>query len=81
VNALDSALRAALVGFYPQVKTSSLRITVRILDSGSGTQAKTRRVDQPPMADEWAQLASMNNIIVASLPRWRTAWSMGLLNT
>src|SRR5712671_685102 len=43
VNALDSALRAALVRFYPQLQ--SVRLTdykVRILDSATGTASKTR---------------------------------------
>src|SRR5439155_11901086 len=43
VNALDSALRSALVTFYPQLQT--VRLTdykVRIIDSRSGTAATTR---------------------------------------
>ena len=43
VNALDAALRAALVRFYRQLE--QVRLTdykVRIIDSGSGTAAKTR---------------------------------------
>ena len=46
VNALDSALRAALAGFYPQVK--KIRLTdykVRMLDSSLGTGSEDSRAD------------------------------------
>ncbi len=43
VNALDGALRAALVKFFPQLKQVTLTdYKVRILDSDTGTAAKTR---------------------------------------
>src|SRR5262249_42965956 len=43
VNALDQALRAALIKFYPQLKKVQLAdYKVRILDSTSGTGARTR---------------------------------------
>jgi 2-isopropylmalate synthase len=69
VNALDSALRGALAGFYPQVK--NIRLTdykVRILDSGSGTAAKTRVLIQSSDGrDEWGTVGVSDNIIEASL--------------
>lgn len=69
VNALDSALRAALANFYPAVK--SVRLTdykVRILDSGSGTAAKTRVLIQSEDAEEeWGTVGVSDNIIEASL--------------
>ena len=41
VNALDSALRAALTGFYPQVKKIQFSdYKVRIIDTGSGTRRR-----------------------------------------
>src|SRR5207302_1062980 len=43
VNALDQALRGALVKFYPQLKRVRLAdYKVRILDTMSGTSARTR---------------------------------------
>ena len=43
VNALDNALRKALVGYYPQVANFHLSdYKVRILDSDHGTEAITR---------------------------------------
>jgi len=69
VNALDSALRAALGSFYPQVK--SIRLTdykVRILDSSAGTAAKTRVLIQSSDGrEEWGTVGVSDNIIEASL--------------
>jgi 2-isopropylmalate synthase len=69
VNALDSALRAALAKFYPQVK--KIRLTdykVRILDSTSGTAAKTRVLIQSSDGrQEWGTVGVSDNIVEASL--------------
>jgi 2-isopropylmalate synthase len=69
VNALDTALRAALTRFYPQVKT--IRLTdykVRILDSSAGTAAKTRVLIQSSDGrEEWGTVGVSGNIIEASL--------------
>jgi 2-isopropylmalate synthase len=69
VNALDSALRAALASFYPYVK--SIRLTdykVRILDSTAGTAAKTRVLIQSTDGrEEWGTVGVSDNIIEASL--------------
>jgi len=69
VNALDSALRAALVKFYPQLET--VRLTdykVRILDSATGTASKTRVLIQSGDGkDEWGTVGASSNIIEASL--------------
>jgi 2-isopropylmalate synthase len=69
VNALDSALRAALATVYPQVK--SIRLTdykVRILDSSDGTAAKTRVLIQSTDGrQEWGTVGVSSNIIEASL--------------
>ena len=55
VNALDSALRAALVKFFPQVKNILLTdYKVRILDTSSGTEAKTRvLIESTDGKEEW----------------------------
>jgi len=69
VNALDSALRAALVRFYPQLQ--SVRLTdykVRILDSATGTASKTRvLIESSDGKEEWGTVGASSNIIEASL--------------
>ncbi len=69
VNALDSALRGALVQFFPKIKT--VRLTdykVRILDSTTGTAAKTRVLIQSTDGkEEWGTVGVDDNIIEASL--------------
>lgn len=69
VNALDSALRAALAEFYPQVKNISLTdYKVRILDSATGTAAKTRVLIQSTDGrEDWGTVGVSSNIIEASL--------------
>jgi 2-isopropylmalate synthase len=69
VNALDSALRAALAKFYPQVKKIKLTdYKVRILDSTTGTAAKTRVLMQSSDGkEEWGTVGVSANIIEASL--------------
>lgn len=69
VNALDSALRSALVRFYPQIKKVQLTdYKVRILDSASGTEAKTRvLIESTDGKREWGTVGVHDNIIEASL--------------
>ena len=69
VNALDSALRAALVRFYPQLKKVSLTdYKVRILESSTGTAAKTRvLIASSNGKEEWGTVGVSENIIEASL--------------
>src|SRR5438067_498328 len=69
VNALDAALRSALVTFYPALQ--SVRLTdykVRIIDSRSGTAAVTRvLIESTDGAAEWGTIGVSENIIEASL--------------
>jgi 2-isopropylmalate synthase len=69
VNALDSALRAALVKFYRQLE--QVRLTdykVRILDSRSGTAARTRvLIESTDGTSEWGTVGVNENIVEASL--------------
>jgi len=69
VNALDAALRAALVTFYPQLQ--SVRLTdykVRIIDSATGTAAITRVLIQSSDGTaEWGTIGVNENIVEASL--------------
>lgn len=69
VNALDQALRNALVKFYPQLKRVRLNdYKVRILDSTSGTGARTRvLIESTDGKDEWGTVGVHDNIIEASL--------------
>jgi 2-isopropylmalate synthase len=69
VNALDHALRNSLRGFYPVLKT--VRLTdykVRILNSATGTAAKTRvLIESTDGKDRWYTVGVNENIIEASL--------------
>jgi 2-isopropylmalate synthase len=69
VNALDSALRRALVQFFPQIKEVQLTdYKVRILDSLTGTAATTRVLIQSSDGhQEWGTVGVHENIIEASL--------------
>jgi 2-isopropylmalate synthase len=69
VNALDSALRGALVKFYPELRKVQLTdYKVRILDTATGTAAKTRVLIQSTDGkEEWGTVGASENIIEASL--------------
>lgn len=69
VNALDSALRAALVKFYPAVEKVLLTdYKVRILDSATGTASKTRvLIETSDGKEQWGTVGVSENIIEASL--------------
>jgi 2-isopropylmalate synthase len=70
VNALDAALRKALVGHYPQVDRFQLAdYKVRILDGNNGTAATTRvLIDTQNGTKSWSTVGASTNIIEAS---WR----------
>ncbi len=82
INALDTALRAALADFYPQLK--SIRLTdykVRILDSTTGTAAKTRVLIQSSDGrEEWGTVGVSGNIIEASLQALVDSMEYRLIN-
>ena len=69
VNALDGALRLALVKFFPKLKRITLTdYKVRILDTGTGTAAKTRvLIESSDGKREWGTVGVNENIIEASL--------------
>ena len=69
VDALDAALRAALVRYYPQLKDVHLTdYKVRIIDSRSGTAAKTRvLIESSDGTSEWGTVGVDDNIVEASL--------------
>ncbi|RPJ21649.1 MAG: citramalate synthase [Chloroflexi bacterium] len=70
VNALDNALRKALLGYYPQLANFHLSdYKVRILDSDHGTEAITRvLIDTRNNTSRWSTVGASTNIIEAS---WR----------
>ena len=68
VNALDAALRQALIRFYPRLQQMKLvDYKVRIIDSQSGTAAKTRVFIETSDGDtSWATVGVSYDIIEAS---------------
>jgi 2-isopropylmalate synthase len=68
VNALDNALRQALVGRYPQLADVSLAdYKVRILGWKGGTSATTRvLIDTTDGVGEWTTVGVHSNIVEAS---------------
>jgi 2-isopropylmalate synthase len=68
VNALDGALRKALVRLYPRLATMKLvDYKVRIIDSANGTAAKTRVFIESSDGDStWATVGVSFDIIEAS---------------
>ncbi|MGA2866344.1 MAG: citramalate synthase [Verrucomicrobiota bacterium] len=69
VNALDQALRAALVKFFPQLQRVRLAdYKVRILNTTAGTEARTRvLIESTDGKQEWGTVGVHDNIIEASL--------------
>ena len=69
VNALDGALRSALIKFYPDL--GAVRLTdykVRIVDSSVGTAARTRvLIESSDGQSTWTTIGVNENIIEASL--------------
>lgn len=68
VNALDSALRKALVDFYPTIEDVRLvDYKVRVLDEGDGTSATVRvLVESCDEQDHWTTVGVSHNVIEAS---------------
>jgi 2-isopropylmalate synthase len=69
VNALDGALRRALINFFPKLKNVQLTdYKVRIINGGTGTAAKTRvLIASTDGKREWGTVGVSENIIEASL--------------
>ncbi len=81
VNALDAALRKALVELYPEVE--EIRLTdykVRVIDEGSGTAATVRvLLDSSDGEASWSTVGSSANIIEASWLALANSLEYGLL--
>ncbi|MCK4863702.1 MAG: citramalate synthase [Dehalococcoidales bacterium] len=68
VNALDRALRKALLQFYPSLKQVKLvDYKVRILEESTGTESQVRvLIESGDGVDEWCTVGGSTNIIEAS---------------
>jgi 2-isopropylmalate synthase len=68
VNALDTALRKALVHFFPSLASVRLEdFKVRVLDAAAGTEAKVRVLIESSDGNErWGTVGVSTNIIEAS---------------
>ncbi|HEY5298254.1 MAG TPA: citramalate synthase [Verrucomicrobiae bacterium] len=83
VNALDGALRAGLAKSFPKLRKITLTdYKVRILDSGTGTAAKTRVLIQSSDGQrEWGTVGVNENIIEASLQALVDSMEYALMKT
>lgn len=68
VNALDLALRKALLQYYPQLeKVKLVDYKVRILEESTGTESQVRvLIESSDGTNEWRTVGSSTNIIEAS---------------
>jgi 2-isopropylmalate synthase len=68
VNALDNALRKALVGFYPSIQNVTLSdYKVRVLDEKGATASKVRvLMESTDFQNTWSTVGVSSNIIEAS---------------
>ena len=68
VNALDDAVRKALVQFYPEIRAIKLvDYKVRIIDSAAGTGASVRVLIESTDGEQtWTTVGSSTDIIEAS---------------
>ncbi|MDR1790554.1 MAG: citramalate synthase [Propionibacteriaceae bacterium] len=82
VNALDAALRKALLPVYPELEAIKLvDYKVRILDSDSGTDASTRvMIESRAGKASWRTVGVGTNVIEASWEALTDALNYGLLH-
>jgi 2-isopropylmalate synthase len=83
VNAIDTALRAAVQGAYPQLaKVHLTDYKVRILDGATATGAVTRvLLDATDGERSWTTIGVSSNIIEASWRALEESIVYGLLHT
>jgi 2-isopropylmalate synthase len=81
ISALDKALRLALENAYPAIKDTALSdYKVRILDSGRGSNSRTRvLIETSDGEDVWGTVGVSDNIIEASWEALRDAVEYKLL--
>jgi 2-isopropylmalate synthase len=82
VNALDKALRKALVAFYPEIRTIKLiDYKVRVLEEKQGTSAKVRvLIETSDGQTTWGTVGVSTNIIEASLQALKDSLNYYLFN-
>ena len=82
VNALDAALRKALLDAYPSLADVNLAdYKVRILDSDQGTAANVRvLIDTDNGHQHWSTVGASTNIIEASWRALADSMEFALLN-
>jgi len=68
VNALDGALRKALLQFYPNlIQVKLIDYKVRILEESVGTESQVRvLIESSDGMEQWRTVGSSTNIIEAS---------------
>jgi 2-isopropylmalate synthase len=68
VDALDRAIRKAMIHFYPQIARMKLTdYKVRVIDSGAATAAKVRvLIESTDGTDRWTTIGVSTDIILAS---------------
>ncbi len=68
VNALDNALRKALVKFYPQIREMGLvDFKVRVIDGSKATAAKVRvQIESRDKKEIWTTIGVSENVLEAS---------------
>jgi 2-isopropylmalate synthase len=68
VNALDSALRQALLPYYPNLEAMQLvDYKVRVLDNGAGTEARVRvLIESTDDKRRWGTVGLSSNVVEAS---------------
>jgi len=83
VDALNAAVRKALLPFYPRLAAVHLTdYKVRILDGAAGTAARTRvLITSSDQHRSWSTVGSSPNIIEASWQALADALEYGLLIT
>ena len=83
VNALDRALRTALVRFYPALESIELAdYKVRILEENAGTDSVTRvLIESQDGTREWSTIGVSPNIIEASWEALVDALNFGLIHS
>jgi 2-isopropylmalate synthase len=83
VNAIDAALRAAIVEAYPQIHRVHLTdYKVRVLDTGAGTGAVVRVLIDSTNGDiSWSTIGVSENVIEASWQALSDSLVYGLLHT
>lgn len=81
VNALDNALRKALVEYYPEIKPMTLTdYKVRVLDEKDATAAKVRvLIETTDFETTWNTVGVSANVIEASLQALIDSFRYGLL--